>query len=197
MLNIVSSVAVTVTQAWKKTNLIYMGQISSVTIQQHYCTCCVCGWVLKWVQSCAAVACGAVYAAVLSVLSMSCMTDRCQACHGVPGCCGWDVWGQGEMEVVVVVEEEWDGERVCHFIQAFLFLTRILTPVLSISISRWLTKELLSYRQVHIKTQCVCLYVLEWLAQVLTHKIMPCHRFATSAYPHSDDQTLQCYHSAQ
>lgn len=71
MFNIVSSVAVTVTQAWKKTNLIYMGQISSVTIQQHYCTCCVCGWVLKWVQSCAAVACGAVYAAVLSVLSMS------------------------------------------------------------------------------------------------------------------------------
>ena len=32
--------------------------------------------------------------------------------------------------------EERAGKRVCHFIQAFLFLTRILTPVLSISISR-------------------------------------------------------------
>lgn len=85
-----------------------------------------------------------------------CMTDRCQACHGFPGCCGWDVRGQGEMEVA----EERDGERVCHFIQAFLFLTRILTPVLSISISRWLTKELLSYRQVHIKTVCVSLYCM-------------------------------------
>lgn len=48
------------------------GPISSVsTMQQHPCACCVCGWVLKWVQCSAAVACGAVYAAVLSILSVS------------------------------------------------------------------------------------------------------------------------------
>lgn len=54
---------------WK--TMFYMGHISSVTVQQHYRTCCVCGWVVKSVQCCAAVACGAVYAAVLSILSVS------------------------------------------------------------------------------------------------------------------------------
>ncbi len=44
----------------------------AATLPYLVCVCvCVCGWAVKSVQSCAAVACGAVYAAVLSILSVS------------------------------------------------------------------------------------------------------------------------------
>lgn len=60
---------------------------------------------------------------------------------------------------------ERDGKSVCHFIQALLFLTRILTPVLSISISRWLTKDLLSLRQILVG-EWVCVFALRALTWV-------------------------------
>lgn len=53
----------------------------------------VCGWVMKWVQSMwSFVSCCPLHPV------WACMTDMCQACHDFPGCSGWDVWGQGEME---------------------------------------------------------------------------------------------------
>lgn len=71
-----------------------------------------------------------------------------------------DVGGQREMSAE-------DGKSVCHFIQALLFLTRILTPVLSISISRWLTKDLLSLRQILVGSGCAslhCEHLHGWMA---------------------------------
>lgn len=134
-----------------------MGDISSGTLL-YLLIVCVCVCAVKWVQCCGAVACGAVYAAVLSVLSVSVWLTGVRLVMASQGCCGWDVPGQGEME-------ERDGERICHFIQAFPYMTRILTPVLSISISRWLAKELLRCRRVHIKTVFVRFgTVCTWMA---------------------------------
>lgn len=172
-------VALNVTQGWLKNNLFYLGHISSVAVQQHQYTCCV--WMSDKVSSEHVELC-------MLLSSPSCLWVYDWHVSGLswlprPQWERWKRWRRGPA-------------RVCHSSQAFLFLTRILTPVLSITISRWLTKELLSYRQVHTKTVgvSVSLYctVLERLTLVLQYKIMPCHRFARSAFPRSHDRMLQC-----
>lgn len=156
---------------------------------QRRCACCVRVWMSRLVLFCSNMW---SYAATLSVPSER-MTDRCHACHSFPECCGWDVWGQGTIKVA----EERDGEAVLSFHSGFslsdiIFL--ILTPVLSISISRWLTKALLRHRRVHIRTLSVCVCVCP-----LTHKnnVKP---VLLSACPHSDKtlmETLQHQQSAK
>lgn len=89
---------------------------------------------------------------------------------------------------------EMDGERVCHFIQAFLFSDTHPHPRIVYQ-HQQMTDKVTAQLQTgpHQDRACVfVLHVLEWLTQVLTREIMPCHCFARSAYPHSDDQMLQC-----
>lgn len=136
------------------------------------CALCVCGWVVKWGQYCSALTCGPVYAAVLSILSVSAWLTGVRLVIAIQAAVGemfgeserWRQWRRGMARESVIS------------LRLFSFMTRILNPVLSISISRWLTKELLSYRQIHIVTvfmpACVCVCVSlnfhGWM-QELTH----------------------------
>lgn len=178
-------------------------QCHHATARLYLMCVCVCERerVSKGVQCCAALTCGAVYAAVLSILSV---------CVWLTAGFSWlpraDVGemceGQGEVEAV----EKRDDQRVCHFIQAVLILTRILTPVLSISISRWLTKELLCYRQVCIRTVCVCVWFYSiYLSSSckckysVSHKLMPSQlcKISISSQWWSDFHFRLCRVSAQ
>lgn len=154
-------------------NRLFTGATSGVSqCGSTTCALCVCGWVVKWGQYYSALTCGPVYAAVLSILSVSAWLTGVRLVIAIQAAVGemfgeserWRQWRRGMARESVIS------------LRLFSFMTRILNPVLSISISRWLTKELLSYRQIHIVTvfmpACVCVCVSlnfhGWM-QELTH----------------------------
>lgn len=163
------------------------------------CALCVCGWVVKWGQYCSALTCGPVYAAVLSILSVSAWLTGVRLVIAIQAAVGemfgeserWRQWRRGMARESVIS------------LRLFSFMTRILNPVLSISISRWLTKELLSYRQIHIVTvfmpACVCVCLWTFMDECRSWRIknngMPslCE-ISISSHPRSYDETLQYVH---
>lgn len=117
----------------RKNRLFHRGHIRSVTVWQHY-LCTVCVWMSGKVRS--VLLCSNMWTCVCCCPLhpvCECMTDRCQACHSNPGCCGWDVWGQWEMEAV----EERDGERVCHSGFSLLWHASSTPYCLSVSADDW------------------------------------------------------------
>lgn len=133
-----------------------------------------CGWLIKSVWSMWSFVCCCPLHPICK-----CLTDMCQPCQDFPGCSGPRCAGTGRDGGS---SREGAVMRVCHFILAFQLLTRILNPVLSISISRWLTKELLSRRQVRIQTAGVSVSLwglgMNSPTQVWPHHTMPRHHFA-------------------
>lgn len=170
----------------RKNSLFHRGHIRSASVAAlpvH----CVCVWMSGKVRS--VLLCSNMWTCVCCCPLhpvCECMTDRCQACHSNPGCCGWDVWGEWEMEAV----EERDGERVCHFTQAFLFYDTHPQPRIVYQYQQMTDKgtaqlQTDTHRDCVYACVCVCVFELSWMnAGVDALKTMACPHFARSAYPH-------------
>lgn len=171
----------------RKNRLFHRGHIRSVTVWQHYlCTVCVCGWVVKWGQYCSALTCGPVYAAVLSILSVSAWLTGVRLVIAIQAAVGemfgdserWRQWRRGMARESVT--------------QAFLFYDTHPQPRIVYQYQQMTDK---GTAQLQTDTHrdcvyacacvCVCVFELSWMnAGVDALKTMACPHFARSAYPH-------------